>query len=289
MVQNTIRSIISQDYPLDKIELLVVGPAKIITAKLDEQYPIRLITIDRNTYPSITRNIGAKNAKGDILIFIDDDCEADKDWILHAASEVSNIRIGAVGGRIVGKSRRFFSQCTDFANFYMYQSLHREERASLNTSTLAIRKNLFFELNGFDETLRVGEDVELCARLASLGYKLIYQPDMVVWHNHGKDTLVKMLKHSYFWGENAGLLIEERKIKLGLKSTVRKYLLPRALLTYLPFAGISCLYNTLHAIKINFRDHKYVLLYAPFILLSNISYQLGVLTWLRNKSRVHYV
>ena len=71
------------------------------TSDIVKKYPFRLIRHRTNRGLADSRNTGIKSSKGDIIIFTDDDCVADKNWVREIAKCYSKNRdINAAGGRI---------------------------------------------------------------------------------------------------------------------------------------------------------------------------------------------
>jgi len=60
----------------------------------------------QNKGPSAARNLGIKNARGEIICFTDDDCIADKRWLEELVKEFTDEGIGGVGGRILAYNPR---------------------------------------------------------------------------------------------------------------------------------------------------------------------------------------
>jgi len=120
-------------------------------------------------------------------------------------------KVGIVGGFV--------------SNFYHHSSLDRYEevKSSLNmgplpfrvedqlssayvpSCNLIIRKEAYFEVNGFQEDLAVGEDVDLCWRTRELGYHLQYVPRGKIEHKHRND-LLPMLRRRYDYGTSEAIL-----------------------------------------------------------------------------------
>jgi glycosyltransferase involved in cell wall biosynthesis len=203
-IGGVIESILAEGSPQGQLEIIVVGNG---SSHLLQEWPELRVVDDGMKYsPGRARNQGAKHASAETLIFIDDDCEAQRGWLVENLAELSTSSVGAVGGMISSKSRSLISQALDFANFGMCQTVRRQERP-ICSATFAIRKALFLEVGGFDQELQVHEDIDLCHRLHVRGYKTVYQPRVRVVHNHQRSSLGLLLRYMYFSGRQGGLRI----------------------------------------------------------------------------------
>ena len=109
------------------------------------------------------RNIGAARAQGSVLAFLDADCIAEPDWASAAMASLDLQRCitGAtvlVPPDAVWVERAWFSQ----------EAQGRRHVAHINSGNLIVPRQLFDELQGFDESLVTGEDYEFCQRAARL-------------------------------------------------------------------------------------------------------------------------
>lgn len=268
---NTINSIVAQDYPEELVEVIVVGQ---FSEAFRREWP-KVNTIDTGmpVTPGRARNLGAAHSSGEVLIFLDDDCEADANWIRENLKELDRINVGVVGGIVEGKSSGFIARAVDFANFGSCQGGSREERPVCSAS-LAIRKELFDKVGGFDEGMRVHEDIDLCHRADLAGFTAVYQPQVRILHDHGRTHAGSMLSYMYFGGKAAGLETE-RKYQ-DLSDFYRRLLWFRNPFLYafaaLPFALGATGKTVIH----NFREHRIVLLLSPAIFLAKLGCHVGI-------------
>src|SRR5271157_5469946 len=120
LVEVLLTKLLHQTYPSALTEIILVGQR---LASLAKRWPmIKPIETTQPFLPGKGRNIGAQTATGRYLLFIDDDCEPEPDWIEQNIRELQNIEVGAVGGQITGKSKTFFAQCVDFSSFAFCQT-----------------------------------------------------------------------------------------------------------------------------------------------------------------------
>lgn len=161
---------------------------------------IKIVHTKCRLNPSSARNLGASVATGEILLFLDDDCRAQKNWISANLEALGENNVGAAGGRILGQSGRYFARCTDLAMFWPQQNNIKRFMESLYSASLGVRRDLFQELNGFDETLDVAEDTDFCSRIIKNGLKCLYFPDITVYHDHKRDNFAKSVEYMYFRG-----------------------------------------------------------------------------------------
>lgn len=114
--------------------------------------------------PAGNRNAGVSRATGEWIVFIDDDCIADKRYISAYCNAIGqNPETDLFEGRIYpDRPRRTWAECCpENSNGGMFW-----------TSNLCVRKSTFLEIGGFDERFRVAyEDIDFAYRIKSKGFK----------------------------------------------------------------------------------------------------------------------
>lgn len=164
--------------------------------------------------PSEKRNIGVKNSSGEIIAFIDDDAYPEKDWLEKAVKEFEDEKIVGVGGpSITPKNGTFFQKVSNEVyrlssskTGMRYGKVKRKEIDDWPTCNLFVRKNDFLSAGGFDSKYWGGEDTQLCYALVNNGGKMIYNPEIVVYHHPRKD-LKSHLRQTLFWAMWRGFLV----------------------------------------------------------------------------------
>lgn len=166
----------------------------------------RLLVNETNRGPSYSRNRAARAARGSLLIFIDSDVVVQDEWLTQMLHHYDGdtILIGRTvdynGGRTQSGPRR--------ATFLGRSLPCAPERVNTGAScNLAIPRNRFVEIGGFDEELPYYfEDSDLCIRARKAGCRFKYLTDAVVRHkgtefmtgralyNHEKHCDYAMLK-----------------------------------------------------------------------------------------------
>lgn len=164
--------------------------------------------------PAEKRDIGARNAAGEILVFLDDDSYPNQDLLSVAAPYFKNTEIVAIGGPAITPASDSFWQKVSGAVFLSRLSGGNPERyipigeprevddwPSVN---FMIRKKDFLEIGGFDTAYWPGEDTKLCFDLITKAYKkIIYVPNLIVWH-HRRSGLLSHLKQVGGYGLHRG-------------------------------------------------------------------------------------
>jgi len=181
------------------IETIVVDNASTDNTRkfLKQLKDINLILNKENLGFSKANNIGAGEAKGDILVFLNNDTEVQKGWlevILEIFKKEKNV--GAVGVKLLFPDKTiqhaglaFYPDRIPRHLYYQskkdasYANKTREFQA-VTAACVAIPKKVFFEVGGFDEAYINGlEDVDLCLKIKEKGYRIFYQPKSVVVHH----------------------------------------------------------------------------------------------------------
>jgi hypothetical protein len=263
--------ILSKQQYVGKSETIIVGPS---VEALARRWPVKAVKTALIPNPGYARNLGAAHAKSDILLFLSDTMIVAEDWIAKNVYALQRPGVGVVGARIISESDAFFARCLDFTNFGHYQPRYRYN-GPVASASMGVHKGLFQRIGGFDQTLRSGEDLDFCYRMQRQSYYTCYQPEITVLHDHHCDTLHALLHHSYAHGLANGLTTKRCHRNSRLKNFLLSHArFPPLFLLLLPIIAMMA---TIHIIVMNIRDHKRVLLYAPFILLGRLAYEYGVL------------
>ena len=182
------------------------------TSKLvSENFPtVRLIPIPPSGL-SAARNIGALEANGEILAFTDDDCEPDRDWIIRLDKAFHDPGNAAAGGPNLAPPARTLEEAVIRAapgapSHVLLDDTRAEHLPGCN---IAVRKEAFSEINGFDPLFRTaGDDVDFCWRLSDAGHLLAFVPGAFVWHWR-RPSIRAFLRQQAGYGKAEKLLLEK--------------------------------------------------------------------------------
>ena len=179
------------DYPPDRIEIIVVDDASDDnTPEVISGYPVKLLKNNVRMQASYSRNLAAKEAKGDIIAFIDSDCTADHLWLKELVPAFDDPENGAAGGMVDSwfdkKAIDQYEKVFSSLNMGTRSKSSKEDGSFfyLPACNLLVKKDIFLGLNGFNADMTVGEDVDFCWRLKDSGYEVEYRPAGVVFHKH---------------------------------------------------------------------------------------------------------
>ena len=193
-------SLISQTFPKDKMEIIVVDDGSTDGTKktLNETFSeIKVISKD-NCGPDNSRIHGIEEATGEIVSFIDSDCIASREWLVNSVQSLKENRVLIVGGRILHRGN-FWTRLIGVSDFGGFQSGKKKETKNIPTCNMSVARNIF-NTYSFDPNLRVGGDVIFCSELRKNGYKLIYDPKITVIHRP-EGSFSAFMRRAFRYGE----------------------------------------------------------------------------------------
>lgn len=164
--------------------------------------------------PAEKRDMALKYAEGEIIAFLDDDAYPERDWIKKAIVHFKDKKVAGVGGPAITPADDGVLQKVSGAVFESYVGGagarnrylpigETSETSDWPTVNLMVRKDVFAEVGGFDNTFWPGEDTKLCLDIKKAGYKLVYEPKAIVYH-HRRSDLVKHFKQIGNYGLHRG-------------------------------------------------------------------------------------
>jgi GT2 family glycosyltransferase len=138
-------------------------------------YPLCIVTQKHKGFRAAkARNKGAKEARTKQLVFMDDDCIPNPNYLegFHQAYSSNKLLRGDI----------IFVKSFDNLNEELFR--HPGTKPSLWGASFSIPRRLFFKINGFDEEFinQCGEDVDLGRRLSRMKVKQIYVKNAYVYH-----------------------------------------------------------------------------------------------------------
>jgi GT2 family glycosyltransferase len=209
-LRETLAALAHLNYRSDLYEVIIVDDgaddltAEIVNRFRGRGFELTLETQDRRG-AATARNRGARLATGDVLLFVDDDIVVAREHLTHHARTMEGHRDALVNGAwefspSVTKSL----STTSFGRFRI--DLERQfqteamgtpwgdgivEMALLGTWDLAVRRDLFWEIGGFDEAFPVAgaEDQDFSLRARHEGVALLLDTKIKCLHNDNRLTL----------------------------------------------------------------------------------------------------
>jgi glycosyltransferase involved in cell wall biosynthesis len=155
--------------------------------------PVKYV-FERTPGLACARNSGLRNARGDILALTDDDCLVDPNWLVAIANEFrEDASLAILGGRVELRNR-------DDLPVGIRTS---KERAvigltnvftSIGAGNMAFRRSVMATIGMFDpdfgagSSLYAAEDADFVFRGLKVGLRAMYSPDILVLHDHGRQT-----------------------------------------------------------------------------------------------------
>tara|TARA_B100001250_G_scaffold413744_1_gene448913 strand:+ start:1456 stop:2466 length:1011 start_codon:yes stop_codon:yes gene_type:complete len=212
-IKGLVESVNNLDYPKEKYELILVGDEEtellVKHTKRSKDYGINTNLIYKPYAAGKKRNIGVNVAKGEIIAFTDDDTILKEDWLKNSVKHLNeNSDYVGVGGpnftpreglpfaKAVG---RIFGSKFLFSFRYTIGHAKPKEIEHNPTCNYIIKKKVFEKVQ-FHDTLWPGEDAEFDIRLIKNGFKILYAPDVIVWH-HRRSRPIPFLKQMFNYGK----------------------------------------------------------------------------------------
>ncbi len=156
------------------------------------------------------RNDGAEKAKGDILIFIDNDMRLGHNKVLKNMVKplIEDKKIGICGvSLLIPKYSNWFQhRCAKEISHTEHPIVDEtKELEVVGCGCCAIRRDVFYEVGEFNDTLIRGLDGELCHRIKKHGYRIVLVPKTWVYHAPPKN-MFELIKLSFRNGRATAFL-----------------------------------------------------------------------------------
>lgn len=173
--------------------------------RIQKEYPnVRVVTWEKGFNFSAINNFGVKHAKGEYLLFLNNDTEIiEKDVIREMLGYCQREDVGAVGARLLyqddtiqhagvvvgfgGIAGHTFIGLHRAENSYFHRAMCAQDYSAVTAACIMTKKALFDQVEGFTEELAVAfNDIDFCMKIRSLGKLVVYNPYALLYHYESK-------------------------------------------------------------------------------------------------------
>ena len=186
---DTLDSLVAQNFPKENFEIIIsdngssdntLDRAEMFAKKYPEL--IHIVVEDNIKSSYAARNKGIKVSKGSIIAFVDTDMSVDKDWLSRIFSSLEKYRADYLACKveIYLKENSIFGLYDKMTGFPVEQYILNNHFAP--TCCLIVRKIVFERVGLFDSKLISSGDYEFGNRVYRFGYKLYYDPTIIMMH-----------------------------------------------------------------------------------------------------------
>ncbi len=198
------------------------------------------IIIEKSFNPSENRNKGVAKARGEIILFIDDDAMIEKDFLSNVEQFLKeHPEIDIVGGpQLTPKDEQGFAKISGFALSSQFGAFNVNarytqvklkldaEETDLTSANMICKKDIFQKI-AFNPKLWPGEDPDFISQAKKQGLRVAYSPQILVYHRR-RSTFSALAKQIFSYGKT-------RPAKESFLETLKRpyFLVPSAFLLYL--------------------------------------------------------
>lgn len=204
-IRQTIEAASNQSHPADEI-IVVDDKSTDNSLKILRELPVRLICHETNQGPASARNTALHVSTSDIVIYIDSDAFADSHLIEAFRSAYVNATpgIAGIGGcGIETNIQTIYDKWRSKHSILNYDSTFKQNVLYLYGICASYRREILINIGGFDPYFHysAGEELDLGYRLRKAGYRLMYTPEAIVYHQRTDtlESLTKTQSNYFYW------------------------------------------------------------------------------------------
>ena len=172
--------------------------------QIEKRENVRVLYWKKGFNFSAINNFAVKEAKGDYLLFLNNDIEVvTPEWIEELLGNCQREEVGIVGSKLYypdhtiqhagiivglgGVAGHAFLNMPGSRSGYLHKASIQMDYSAVTAACMMMKRPLFEQLGGFEEKLSVAfNDVDLCLRMVEAGYLVVYNPHVEMLHYESK-------------------------------------------------------------------------------------------------------
>lgn len=210
-LQRVLACLEQQTYPIDDFEVIVVSDGSTDgTEGYLESYhtPLKIIPLfQKNQGPAAARNRGVEAARGEIILFIDDDvCPVPRFVEQHVQTHQQNGVAVVVLGPMLTPPDFVLAPWVHWEQTMLYKQYDDIESGEWEptarqfyTGNASVCREHIVKAGGFDISLMRAEDVDLAYRMAANGVKFVFNPNAIGYH-YAERNFNSWMRTPYLYG-----------------------------------------------------------------------------------------
>jgi len=163
---------------------------------------VKIVKHKKNKRFAETCNSGVKAAKGDIVVLLNNDVAPKKDFLKPLIENFKDKEVFSVGCKeiekkngkkiVSGRNRAEFRK--GFLIHWRTENQEKKDTYWTFGGSMAVDRKKYLKIGGMDPIYKPAywEDIDLCFRARKRGWKILFEPKSVVFHNH-ETTNIKEL------------------------------------------------------------------------------------------------
>ena len=172
--------------------------------ELSRNRKIHLLRCGKEFNYSAINNFAAAHAKGEYLLFLNNDVKSiNPDWLEEMLGVCQRPEVGGVGAKLIypdntiqhagcvigmgGIAGHMFVDMPADRTGYLHKASLLQDMSAVTAACLLMKKEVFEQAGGFTEELAVAfNDVDLCLKVRKNGYLIVYDPYAKLYHMESK-------------------------------------------------------------------------------------------------------
>lgn len=213
-ISRCLESILNQDYPKEKLEILVVDglsedKTKQTIRKYSKEFQLIKILDNEKKETSYGLNLGIRKSVGDLIIIVSAHAVYSKDYIRKCTEYIEKYDADIVGGTIkieTVESTAFAKATTETMSSFFgagnspFKKKVKKAKFADVTFGGGYKKEIFYKVGFFNEKLKRSQDMEFCIRVRRAGGKILIAPDMTAKYFFKKTGFFEFLKRNFIDG-----------------------------------------------------------------------------------------
>ncbi len=232
-LDNTIRDILAQNYPKELLELIIVDDhstdqtAEIILSYADKGVKLIKLNEDKplNSYKKKAISEAINLSSGELIVTTDADCRMGRDWLADVVNYYEENSFKLISSPVAYfEEKSVFEEMQTLEFLYLIglgaSTIGNKMPSTCNGANLAYRKDVFFELKGFQgiDDLASGDDELFLHKVASAypnGIGFCKSRKAIVY-THAKENLSEFIQQRKRWASKSTKYKNKSVVVLGV-------------------------------------------------------------------------